>query len=58
LSVNKNLEKGHLVRFEDLESKKPHGIGISASIYEKILGKTLKNSKNKYDFLSTDDLEN
>ena len=42
LAINKDLEKGHVITFSDLETKKPKGYGILASDYEKILGKTLK----------------
>ena len=57
LSVNKNLKKGHRIVFEDLESKKPSGIGVPSSKFEEILGKRLKKDKNKYDFLTYDELE-
>ena len=58
LSVNRNLDKGHTIIFEDLESKKPSEYGISASSYRVVLGKTLKVSKQKNDFLNYEDLEN
>jgi len=58
LSVNKNLDKGHTIIFEDLESKKPSDYGISTSSYKDVLGKTLKVSKQKNDFLNYEDLEN
>lgn len=33
LAVNKNLPKGHLLTFNDLEAKKPKGYGIDATLY-------------------------
>ncbi len=57
LAVNKNLDKGHCIAFEDLESKKPSGYGISATNFAAIIGKKLKNNKSKWDFLNEDDLE-
>ena len=35
LAVNKNLPKGHVISFSDLESKKPSKIGISSKLYKK-----------------------
>ena len=58
LAVNKKLEKGHVLTFSDLETKKPKGYGILASEYEKIIGKVLANNLNKWDFLNEKDLNN
>ena len=58
LSINKNLEKGHIIKFEDLEGKRPSGHGINPSNYEDALGKKLKVNKLKYEFLNYEDLEN
>jgi N-acetylneuraminate synthase len=57
LSVNADLPKGHVLRLEDLESKKPAGIGISAAAYAGIQGKKLKRSLKKYEFLKEEDIE-
>lgn len=57
LSVNKHLKKGHIISFDDLESKKPSGIGIPSSQFEEVLGRKLKKDKIKYDFLNYEDLE-
>lgn len=57
LAVNKNLEKGHIISFSDLESKKPKGYGIEASQFENIIGKKLNKAKDRWDFLNYDDLE-
>jgi len=57
LSVNKDLIKGHILTFEDLEAKKPSGYGISANEYKTIIGKKLAKTKTKWDFLNFDDFE-
>ena len=56
LSVNKDLEKGHIIKFEDLESKKPKGYGIEASKFETVIGRTLNTDLKKWDFLNEDQL--
>lgn len=57
LSVNKDLKKGHVLKFEDLETKKPKGYGISASNFEEILGKRTNKVLQKWAFLNFDDIE-
>lgn len=54
LAVNKDLSKGHIISFEDLESKKPAGMGIPAADFEKILGESLIVSLEKNSFLQKD----
>jgi len=54
LAVNKDLKKGHILTFSDLETKKPKGYGILTSEYQKVIGKPLKKSLNKWDFLNFD----
>ncbi|MEM9681305.1 MAG: N-acetylneuraminate synthase family protein [Bacteroidota bacterium] len=56
LAINKDLNVGHILQFEDLEAKKPAQQGISASDFKQILGKPLKTEKKKYDFLKWEDL--
>ena len=56
LAVNKNLPQGHTLTFEDLESKKPKGYGISAADFEKVIGKKLNKDKTQWDFLNEEDL--
>ncbi len=56
LSVNKDLKIGHVLAFDDLESKKPLGMGIPSKEYKKVLGHKLKVNKKKYEFLKEDDL--
>ncbi|NAS29826.1 N-acetylneuraminate synthase [Flavobacteriaceae bacterium R38] len=57
LSVNKNVSKGHIITFSDLEAKKPKGMGISASEFETVIGKTMKTDLKQWDFLNEKDLE-
>ena len=56
LCVNKDLKKGDIITFSDLETKKPKGYGILASEYEKILGKKLNKDLNQWSFLNDKDL--
>ena len=56
LAVNKELKAGHVLRFEDLEAKKPKGYGIDASEFQKVLGKALNKDLDRWDFLKEGDL--
>lgn len=56
LAVNKDLTAGHILRFEDLEAKKPKGFGIAASLFEEVIGKSLNRDLKKWDFLNEHDL--
>lgn len=56
LAVNRDLKKGHIIEFNDLETKKPKGFGIPADQYEMVLGKQLNKDLNKWDFLKEEDL--
>lgn len=56
LAVNKDLKKGAILSFSDLEAKKPKGYGILASEYENIVGKKLNKNLNKWSFLNNEDL--
>ena len=57
LSVNKNKKVGEIIKFEDLESKKPSDYGIPANEFEKIIGKTLNKKLEKWSFINWDDLD-
>ncbi|MBU3822734.1 N-acetylneuraminate synthase family protein [Flavobacteriaceae bacterium XHP0103] len=57
LAVNKDLSKGHIISFGDLEAKKPKGYGILAQDFQKVIGRQLKKGKSKWDFLNEDDLK-
>lgn len=54
LCVNKDLKKGSIITFNDLETKKPKGYGIDASLYESVIGTTLAKDMKKWDFLTND----
>lgn len=56
LAVNKPLPAGHVLTFEDLEAKKPAGEGIDASEFKQVIGKKIKQAKQKYEFLHLDDI--
>jgi N-acetylneuraminate synthase len=55
LAVNRNLKKGHIITFEDLESKKPFTKGIPAYNYKLIIGKKINKDLKKWDFLTNND---
>ena len=50
IAVNKNLSKGHIIKFEDLEVKKPSDSGIPVNDFKNILGKKLIIKKSAWDF--------
>lgn len=56
LAVNRDLPAGHVIEFEDLETKKPRGMGVAASRYEDVIGRSLKQAKKQYEFLREEDL--
>lgn len=56
LAVNKNLPKGHIISFDDLEGKKPFGKGISASEFKNIMGRSINRPLKQWEFLNETDL--
>ena len=56
LAINKDLKKGDVIKFSDLETKKPKGYGILANEYENVIGKKLNKDLNQWDFLNYNDL--
>ena len=56
LAVNKDLEEGHILAFDDLEAKKPSGHGIAAKDFQSEIGKRLLQKKSAWDFLQNNDL--
>lgn len=54
LAVNKDLTAGHVIKFEDLEAKKPSNMGIQAKDFNKIMGKSLAADIKKWSFLKTE----
>jgi N-acetylneuraminate synthase len=57
LAVNKDLKAGHVLRFEDLEAKKPKGFGMEAPRFEEVIGKTIKTNLKKWKFLNWEDID-
>ncbi|HEY9220452.1 MAG TPA: N-acetylneuraminate synthase family protein [Lutibacter sp.] len=57
LAVNKDLPKGHILRFEDLETKKPKGYGLEASRFQEVIGRALVKDLKQWDFLNEDCLD-
>lgn len=57
LAINKDLPAGHIISFDDLESKKPADKGISAKDFEKVLGQKLKTNLKQWSFLMWDHIE-
>ncbi|PIE49103.1 MAG: hypothetical protein CSA39_04345 [Flavobacteriales bacterium] len=56
LSVNKDLPAGAIIKFDDLEAKKPKGYGILASQFNEVIGKKLKRNLKTWEFLNEKDL--
>jgi len=54
LAVNKDLKKGHVISFDDLEAKKPANFGIPASQFKEVIGKTIVHDMKKWDFLKSE----
>lgn len=52
LSSRRDLSIGHIICFEDLESKKPGKMGIPACDYSGIIGKKVTKNINKNEFLT------
>jgi N,N'-diacetyllegionaminate synthase len=56
LAINKNLPKGHILTFDDLEAKKPKSFGIDAMLFKEVIGKVLNRDLNQWEFLNEGDL--
>lgn len=57
LAVNKDLPAGHILGFDDLESKKPKGQGLAAERWKEVVGKKLRREMGRYEFLHAEDIE-
>jgi N-acetylneuraminate synthase len=57
LAVNRNLSKGDIITFSDLEAKKPQSQGIEAGKYRDVVGKRLIKDLEKWDFLKFEHIE-
>lgn len=56
LAASRDLPAGHRVGFDDLEAKKPAGMGVPASEWETCIGKRVTAPVSRYDFLTQADL--
>ena len=56
LAVNRDMQAGETLRFEDLESKKPADGGLSVAKMKDVVGSRLNQSKKRWDFLMPGDL--
>ncbi len=56
LAVRGSFCAGHVIRFEDLETKKPANQGIPAAQFESIIGRVLKHDMQAQSFLNFEDL--
>lgn len=56
LAVNQALSAGTVLQFEHLDAKKPKGHGISASLFNKVLGRKLVKDKAQWAFLTENDI--
>lgn len=57
LSVNKDMKKGRVIEFDDLETKKPKGFGIDANKYKDVINRKINKNLKKWDFLNYDDFD-
>lgn len=56
LAVNRDMQVGETLRFEDLESKKPADGGLPVAKMAEVIGRKLGQAKKRWDFLTQDDL--
>jgi len=56
LAVNKNLDKGHVLKFSDLEAKKPANKGIAAKFFNDVIGKSINKDMQQWQFLTQQDI--
>lgn len=57
LAVNKHLNKGHILIFDDLEGKKPNAHGIDTREYQSIIGKKINCDLSKWAFLKKEHID-
>jgi N-acetylneuraminate synthase len=57
LCVNKALQKGHIISFDDLEAKKPSGFGLDAKFFREVIGKKIVKNVEQWTFLTADVIE-
>ncbi|TJY32900.1 N-acetylneuraminate synthase family protein [Pontimicrobium aquaticum] len=56
LAVNKDLDKGHILKFSDLEAKKPAKKGIAAKFFNDVIGKSINKDIKQWEFLTDEDI--
>ena len=56
LAVNHDMQAGEILRFEDLESKKPADGGVPVAKMADVIGRKLRNAKKRWDFLNEGDI--
>jgi N-acetylneuraminate synthase len=56
IAVNRDLPAGHVIAVEDIEGKKPSGMGIPVERFDDVVGRKLGCNKARWDFLREDDL--
>ena len=56
LAFSRAMKKGEIIQFEDLEHKKPAGLGVSAEKYQEIIGKKMICDKAQWEFVQEDDI--
>ncbi len=57
LAISRDMKKGEVLTFEDLEAKKPAGKGISARQYKRLIGKRLARDMEQYSFINEEDID-
>lgn len=57
LAVRHDLPAGHQLKVEDLESKKPGGVGLPAKDYLQVVGQCLAQNMKAQEFLKTEHLK-
>ena len=56
LAVNKDLDKGHVITFEDLDAKKPSEKGIGADKFASVIGMSLMHDMDAWSFINETDI--
>lgn len=55
LAYNKELAEGHILQISDLETKKPSKLGLEPALFQSIIGKRLRRSVGRNEFVSEKD---
>jgi len=57
LSLNKDLKRGHILTFNDLEAKKPANLGIDPALYAQVIGRKISSDLVQWQFLNYENIE-